>query len=174
MSHSHEYEYNPSFDFQGTETAGTTSHARTTARPSASSRLRTTALPPRSQPCQRGGCRCSPMKTIRATRELSTRPTPGSRFSSTPRPTLGHRCVCVCVLSHWVHWVHVAIVEVPHLPSLKCSSHWSLGLYPACVGHRCVVNGLSSLACVERTRVLICIIRLVLFRSSSYLSLLLL
>jgi len=26
--------------------------------------------------------------------------------------------VCVCVLSHWV-------------PSLKCSSHWSLGLYPA-------------------------------------------
>ena len=39
-------------------------------------------------------------------------------------------CVCFCVLSHWVH---AAIFEVPHLPSLKCSSHWSLGLYPASV-----------------------------------------
>jgi hypothetical protein len=37
-------------------------------------------------------------------------------------------CVCVCILSHWVH---AAIVEVPDLPSLKCSSHWSLGRYPA-------------------------------------------
>jgi hypothetical protein len=33
-----------------------------------------------------------------------------------------------CVLSHWVH---AAIVEVPDLPSPKCSSHWSLGLYLA-------------------------------------------
>ena len=40
-------------------------------------------------------------------------------------------CVCVCVLSHWVH---AAIVEVPDLPSLKCSSHWSPGLFPASVG----------------------------------------
>ena len=39
-------------------------------------------------------------------------------------------CVCVCVLSHWVH---AAIFEVPHLLSLKCSSHWSLGLFPASV-----------------------------------------
>jgi len=38
--------------------------------------------------------------------------------------------VCVCVLSHWAH---AAIVEVPDLPSLKCSSHWFLGLYPASV-----------------------------------------
>jgi hypothetical protein len=37
-------------------------------------------------------------------------------------------CGCGCVLSHWIH---AAIVEVPNLPSLKCSSHWSLGLYPA-------------------------------------------
>jgi hypothetical protein len=36
--------------------------------------------------------------------------------------------VCVCVLSHWVH---AAIAEVQDLPSLKCSSHWSLRLYPA-------------------------------------------
>jgi hypothetical protein len=39
-------------------------------------------------------------------------------------------CVCVCVLSHYVH---AAIVDVLDLPSLKCSSHWSLGLYPAYV-----------------------------------------
>jgi hypothetical protein len=40
-------------------------------------------------------------------------------------------CVAfLCVLSHWVH---AAIVEVPDLPSLKCSSYWSLGLYPASV-----------------------------------------
>jgi hypothetical protein len=39
-------------------------------------------------------------------------------------------CVCVCVLSHWVR---TAIGEVPDLPSLKCSSHWSLGLYSASV-----------------------------------------
>jgi hypothetical protein len=39
-------------------------------------------------------------------------------------------CVCVCVLSHWVH---AAMDEVPDLPSLKCSSHWSLGLCPASV-----------------------------------------
>jgi hypothetical protein len=39
-------------------------------------------------------------------------------------------CVCVCVLSHWVH---AAIVEVLDLPSLKWSSHWSLGLFPASV-----------------------------------------
>jgi hypothetical protein len=39
-------------------------------------------------------------------------------------------CVCVCALSHWVH---AAMVEVPDLPSLKCSSHWSLGLFPASV-----------------------------------------
>jgi hypothetical protein len=37
-------------------------------------------------------------------------------------------CVGVCF---WSHWVHAATVEVPDLPSLKCSSHWSLGLYPA-------------------------------------------
>jgi hypothetical protein len=35
-----------------------------------------------------------------------------------------------CVLSHLVH---AAIVEVPDLPSLKCSSLWSPGLYPASV-----------------------------------------
>jgi hypothetical protein len=29
--------------------------------------------------------------------------------------------------------VHRAVAAVPHLPSLKCSSHWSLGLYPASV-----------------------------------------
>jgi hypothetical protein len=44
-------------------------------------------------------------------------------------------CVCVCVLSHWVH---AAMDEVPDLPSLKCSSHWSLGLCPASV-QACVV-----------------------------------
>jgi hypothetical protein len=39
-------------------------------------------------------------------------------------------CVCVCVLSHWVH---AGIGEVPDLPTLKCSSHWSLGLHTASV-----------------------------------------
>jgi hypothetical protein len=39
-------------------------------------------------------------------------------------------CVCVCVLSHWFH---AAIVEVPDLPTLKFSSHWFLGLFPASV-----------------------------------------
>jgi hypothetical protein len=39
-------------------------------------------------------------------------------------------CVCVCVLSHWVH---AAIAEVPDLSTLKCSSHWSLGLHTASV-----------------------------------------
>jgi hypothetical protein len=34
--------------------------------------------------------------------------------------------VCVRVLSHWVY---AAIDEGPDLPALKCSSHWSLGLY---------------------------------------------
>jgi hypothetical protein len=37
-------------------------------------------------------------------------------------------CVCVCVLRHRVLAV---IVEVLDLPSLKCSSHWSLELFPA-------------------------------------------
>jgi hypothetical protein len=37
---------------------------------------------------------------------------------------------CVCVLDLWIH---AAIVDVPDLPSLKRSSHWSLGLYPASV-----------------------------------------
>jgi hypothetical protein len=36
----------------------------------------------------------------------------------------------VCVLSHWVH---AAIVEVADLPSLKCSSYWYPGLFPASV-----------------------------------------
>jgi hypothetical protein len=39
-------------------------------------------------------------------------------------------CVCVCVLSQWAHR---AVASVLDLPSLKCSSHWSLGLYPASV-----------------------------------------
>jgi hypothetical protein len=39
-------------------------------------------------------------------------------------------CVCVCVLSHWVH---AAMDDAPDLPSLECSSHWSLGLFPASV-----------------------------------------
>jgi hypothetical protein len=39
-------------------------------------------------------------------------------------------CVSVCVLSHWVH---AAKGEGSDLPALKCSSHWSLGLYPAYV-----------------------------------------
>jgi hypothetical protein len=39
-------------------------------------------------------------------------------------------CVCVCVLSNWVH---AAICEGADLPALKCSSHWSLGLYLASV-----------------------------------------
>jgi hypothetical protein len=39
-------------------------------------------------------------------------------------------CVSVCVLSHCVH---AAMDEAPDLPSLKCSSHWSLGLFPASV-----------------------------------------
>jgi hypothetical protein len=43
-------------------------------------------------------------------------------------------CVCVCVLSHWAL---AAIVEVPYFPSLKCSSHWSLGLFPASVASCC-------------------------------------
>jgi hypothetical protein len=35
-------------------------------------------------------------------------------------------CVCVCVLSHCVRTV---ICEGPNLPTLECSSHWSLGLH---------------------------------------------
>jgi hypothetical protein len=48
-------------------------------------------------------------------------------------------CVCigVCVLSHWVQ---VAIDEGLDLPALKCSSHWSLGLYLASVVWCCVVE----------------------------------
>jgi hypothetical protein len=49
----------------------------------------------------------------------------GSRNSRRAR---GCVCVCVCVLSQSVH---APIVEVPNLPSPKCSSHWSLGKYPA-------------------------------------------
>ena len=45
-------------------------------------------------------------------------------------------CVCVCVLSHWVH---AAIDKVPDLTSLKCSSHWPLGLYIASVALTFVV-----------------------------------
>jgi hypothetical protein len=43
-----------------------------------------------------------------------------------PTPLL----VCVCILSRWVH---AAIGEEADLPALKCSSHWSLGLYLASV-----------------------------------------
>jgi hypothetical protein len=43
--------------------------------------------------------------------------------------TVRRVCFCVCILSHC--GVHAVIVEVAVLPSLKCSSHWSLGLYPA-------------------------------------------
>jgi hypothetical protein len=39
-------------------------------------------------------------------------------------------CVCVCVLSHWVY---TAMCEGPNLPTLKYSSHWSLGLHLASV-----------------------------------------
>jgi len=39
-------------------------------------------------------------------------------------------CICVCILSLWVH---AAIAEVPDLSTLKCSSHWSLGLHTASV-----------------------------------------
>jgi hypothetical protein len=67
-------------------------------------------------------------------------------------------CGCVCVL---IHRVRAAAVEVPNLPSLKCSSHWSLGLYPASVDEQCKQcecacgrAGESSSDCivVERTR----------------------
>jgi hypothetical protein len=37
-------------------------------------------------------------------------------------------CVCVCVLRHWIH---AAMDEAADLP--KCSSHWSLELFPASV-----------------------------------------
>jgi hypothetical protein len=44
-------------------------------------------------------------------------------------------CACVCVLSHWVH---TTIDQGSDLPALKCSSHWSLGLFPVSVVHTCL------------------------------------
>jgi hypothetical protein len=41
--------------------------------------------------------------------------------------TLLHTHCCLCLS----HWVHAAIGEVSDLLSLKCSPHWSLGVYLA-------------------------------------------
>jgi hypothetical protein len=39
----------------------------------------------------------------------------------------------------------IAVAEVADLPSLKCSSHWSLGLYPASVEHYTLLRPLASI-----------------------------
>jgi hypothetical protein len=89
-----------------------------TTRPSGSRRPSTQHRKARVPLCRSWHCRRAAARRV------------GSRNSRRARGCVCV-CVCVCVLSHWVH---AARVEVPDLPSLKCSSHWSLGLCPAYAG----------------------------------------
>jgi hypothetical protein len=64
----------------------------------------------------------------------STRTTPrhlNQRFC-TSIPANTHHCLRLRLRLRFESlWVHAAIAELPDLPSLKLSSHWSLGLYLA-------------------------------------------
>jgi hypothetical protein len=114
----------------GFDTAGPETDPRMWARSFA--RVRDAGVPVtvHASECPEGGPpRYAP--PARSHYQLHSFVSPASPPMNSCRPMRLHlRCVCVCGLSHWVH---AAIVEVPDLPSLKCSSYWSIGLYPACV-----------------------------------------
>jgi hypothetical protein len=94
--------------------------------------------PPTADPCCRLLPPLSPPTDSLLDRQSSgrcTHPSTPSRGDSRQHAAHAHELApsllwYVCVLSRWVH---SAVAEVSDLPSLKCSSHWSLGLYPASV-----------------------------------------